>query len=237
MMLGEFTSISAIHSILPDFTPRPIGWGTYASNPDCHFFLATFHDMAEELPDIDGFASKVAELHMKSKSPNGKFGFLVTTFSGNGPQDNSWTDTCQEFFTQAVNHMLRLEEEAQGPSEEMRSLGKALVDKVIPRLLRPMGKVKPCLVHGDLWYGNACRDLRTNTSIIFDACSFYAHNECKSFGPSHFSSLQPTMLWLGNCSGSIPERAAELTPRAKALFKLHVIYCNAGLLTLAGAEY
>ena len=140
--------------------------------------------MADELPDINGFASKVAELHMKSKSPNDKFGFPVTTFSGNAPQDNSWTDTWEEFFIQAVNHMLRLEEEAQGPSEEMRSLGKALVDKVIPRLLRPMEiegrKVTPCLVHGDLWYGNACRDLRTNTPIIFDACSFYAHNECES---------------------------------------------------------
>jgi protein-ribulosamine 3-kinase len=45
--------------------------------------------MAEELPDIDGFASKVAELHMKSKSPNGKFGFSVTTCSGNAPRDNS----------------------------------------------------------------------------------------------------------------------------------------------------
>ena len=125
---------------------------------------------------------------MKSKSPNGKFGFPVTTFSGNAPQDNSWTDTWEEFFIQAVNHMLRLEEETQGPSEEMRSLGKALVDKVIPRLLRPMEidgrKVTPCLVHGDLWYGNACRDLQTNTPIIFDACSFYAHNECKSLDPS-----------------------------------------------------
>lgn len=198
MMLGEFTSMSAINSILPDFTPRPIGWGTYASNPDCHFFLATFHDMAEELPDINGFASKVAELHMKSKSPDGKFGFSVTTFSGNAPQDNSWTDTWEEFFTQAVNHMLRLEEEAQGPSEEMRSLGKAFVDKVIPRLLRPMEidgrKVKPCLVHGDLWYGNACRDLRTNSSIIFDACSFYAHNECKSLGPAKTDPEQHDLL-------------------------------------------
>src|SRR5437764_11476514 len=93
MMLGEFTSMSTIYSILPDFTPRPIGWGTFASNPDCHFFLATFHDMAEELPDINSFASKVAELQMKIKSPNSKFGFSVTTFSGNAPQGNSWSDS------------------------------------------------------------------------------------------------------------------------------------------------
>ena len=183
MMLAEFTSMSAIHSVLSDFAPRPISWGTYASEPECHFYLATFHEMAEELPDINAFAWKVAELHMKSESPNGKFGFPVTTFSGNAPQENSWTDTWEAFFTQAVTHMLKLEEESQGPSEEMRRLGDELVGKVIPRLLRPMetggSKVKPCLLHGDLWYGNACTDLKTNSPIIFDACSFYGHNECE----------------------------------------------------------
>jgi len=57
-----------------------------------------------------------------------------------------------------------------------------LFDKVIPRLLRPLetnGRtVKPCLVHGDLWYGNAGVNAGTNASLVFDACCFYAHNEC-----------------------------------------------------------
>lgn len=181
MSLAEFTSISEIHSVLPDFAPTPISWGTYSSNPDCHFYLASFHEMAEELPDVNAFAWKVAELHLKSQSPNGRFGFPVTTFSGNAPQDNKWADTWEAFFTQAFLHMLNLEEESQGESKEMKSLGEALVAKVIPRLLRPMEangrSVKPCLIHGDLWYGNACTDLKTNSPIIFDACSFYAHNE------------------------------------------------------------
>lgn len=183
MMRAEFTSVSAIHDVLPDFAPKAISWGTYASNPECHFYLASFHEMAEELPDVNAFAWKVAELHQKSVSPKGKFGFPVTTFSGNAPQDNSWTDTWEAFFTQAVTHMLKLEEESQGPSEEMAHLGNLLVTTVIPRLLRPMEvdgrSVKPCLIHGDLWYGNACTDLKTNSPIIFDACSFYGHNECK----------------------------------------------------------
>jgi len=187
-MLGEFTSMNTIYSVLPDFAPRPIGWGTYASDPECHFYLATFHEMTEELPDINAFAWKVAELHMKSESPNGKFGFPVTTFSGNAPQDNSWTDSWEAFFTQAVIRMLSLEEESQGSSDEMKKLGEALVKMVIPRLLRPMEingrKLKPCLVHGDLWYGNACTDLKTNSPIIFDACSFYGHHECESI--DHF---------------------------------------------------
>jgi protein-ribulosamine 3-kinase len=193
MMLGEFTSMETVYSVLPDFAPRPISWGTYASDPECHFFLATFHEMAEELPDINAFAWKVAELHMKSESPNGKFGFPVTTFSGNAPQDNSWTDTWEAFFTQALTHMLNLERESQGPSDEMERLREALVQKVIPRLLRPMEmdgrKVKPCLVHGDLWYGNACTDLKTNSPIVFDACSFYAHHECGSIAQSRRDGL------------------------------------------------
>lgn len=183
MMLAEFTSTKAIHDVLPEFAPRPISWGTYESDPDCHFYLATFHEMAEELSDINAFASKVAELHMMSESPTGKFGFPVTTFSGNAPQSNPWTDTWEEFLTQAFTHMLRLEEESQGPSEEMKKLGAALIDIVIPRLIRPMEtdgkKVKPCLIHGDLWYGNACTDMKTGKPIIFDACSFYGHHECE----------------------------------------------------------
>lgn len=183
MMLAEFTSTKAIHGVLPDFAPRPLGWGTYESDPDCHFYLATFHEMAEELPDVNAFAWKVAELHMTSESPNGKFGFPVTTFSGNAPQNNSWTDTWEEFLSQAFTHMLCLEEESQGPSEEMKKLGAALINTVIPRLIRPMEidgrKVKPCLIHGDLWYGNACTDLKTGNPIIFDACSFYGHHECE----------------------------------------------------------
>lgn len=181
MMLAEFASTKAIRDVLPDFAPSPISWGTYESNPECHFYLASFHEIAEELPDINAFAWKVAEMHMRSESPNGKFGFPVTTFSGNAPQENSWTDTWEAFFTKAFTHMAKLEEESQGPSEEFQKLGAALVDKVIPRLLRPMEidgrRVKPCLIHGDLWYGNAGTDLGTGNPIIFDACSFYGHHE------------------------------------------------------------
>lgn len=57
-----------------------------------------------------------------------------------------------------------------------------LFDKVIPRLLRPLESegrsVKPSLVHGDLWYANSGIDMATYESLVFDACSFYAHNEC-----------------------------------------------------------
>ena len=77
--------------------------------------------------------------------------------------------------------MLELEEEAQGPSADLQALYVPFYEKVIPRLLRPLetgGRhIEPCLVHGDLWYGNASTDLGTDLPIVFDACCFYAHDE------------------------------------------------------------
>ena len=70
-----------------------------------------------------------------------------------------------------------------GSDEEMRHLHTIIVEKVIPRLLRPLetggNEIQPCLVHGDLWDGNTSTNARTNEPLIFDGSSIYAHNECE----------------------------------------------------------
>ena len=181
MMSGEFKSMTEIYKAVPPFAPRPIAWGTYVSDPDIHFFLCSFHEMSDELPDVQRFSARVAEMHCQGKSPNGKYGFPCTTFQGNLPQDNTWTDTWEDFFVNGMKRMLQLEEEAQGPNEELKELCEKMYQKVIPRLLRPLEtggrKIEPCLVHGDLWYGNASTDLESDEPLVFDACCFYAHNE------------------------------------------------------------
>lgn len=56
-----------------------------------------------------------------------------------------------------------------------------VITKVVPYLigdLRHLGKpIKPCLIHGDIWEPNLGTDLETGDLIIFDAGSYYAHNE------------------------------------------------------------
>jgi len=186
MLNGEFESETALYAVLPTFVPKPIAWGTYASDPSTHFFLCAFHEMGDDLPEISKFCASLAELHQKSipLSPNkGKFGFHITTHQGMLPQDNRWCETWEEFFIQGMKRMLELEEETQGPSTEIKELSVSLYEKVIPRLLRPLEtggrQIQPCLIHGDLWYGNAMMDLDTDEPIIFDACAFWAHNECE----------------------------------------------------------
>ncbi|KAH0566185.1 hypothetical protein GP486_000417 [Trichoglossum hirsutum] len=181
MMSGEFCSMSTIYAATPDFVPRPIAWGTYATIPDVHFLLCDFREMTDDLPDLKSFPVKLAELHRKGTSPDGKYGFSVTTYHGNTPLNHGWSDTWEEYFTRTTRVLFLLEREAQGPNAEIDALIEPFFEKVVPRLLRPLEtggrKIKPSLIHGDLWHGNATTDADTNLPIIFDAASFYAHNE------------------------------------------------------------
>ena len=184
MVHGEFESMKAIYILVPDFAPKPIAWGTYKTIPDTHFFLCEFREMIDDMPDPHKFSARLAEMHQNSESPNGKFGFHLTTYSGNLPQMTEWEESWEVFFTKNLRWALKLELEVKGPDPEFDVLLPVLFDKVIPRLLRPLESegrsVKPSLVHGDLWYANSGIDVDTDGSVIFDACCFYAHNECKS---------------------------------------------------------
>jgi protein-ribulosamine 3-kinase len=180
---GEFESTKAIYAIDPDFTNHPLGWGSFRDTPDTHFYLCAFRTLSEDVPDTEPFCGRLAALHRDSVSPNGKFGFHVVTYNGNLPQDNSYTDTWEECFSNGLRRMLALNLKTTGPSE-LQDLAPVIFEKVIPRLLRPMEtngrSVKPSLVHGDLWYGNVADDLDLDKPVVFDPCCFYAHNECTS---------------------------------------------------------
>lgn len=180
---GEFESTSEIHSVVGDFTPKPIAWGSFKAIPNAHYYICKFYELVGELPKQAEFCEKVAALHSKSQSPNGKFGFHMVTYNGDLPQENGYTDTWEECFTNGFKHMLNKNIERGGPWEEVESLKSDMLDKVIPRLLRPMESngrsIKPSLVHGDLWCGNTDIDSQTDQPLIYDPASFYAHNECE----------------------------------------------------------
>ena len=180
-MEGEFASMETIHKVVPNFVPLPIAYGTYKSDPSMHFFLCSFQKFSEELPDIPLFCERVAQMHLKSISPTGKYGFEVTTHHGNLPQHNAWNRSWEDFFAQSLKRMLELEINTQGANDEIEKLRGPLFEKVIPRLLRPLESggrsIKPSLIHGDLWYGNASTDTNSDQPMVYDACCFYAHNE------------------------------------------------------------
>ena len=180
---GEYASISAISRTTPGFVPVPIAVGTYETDDDVHFYLASFVDMTDTVPEPETLPAKVAEMHLKGISPNGKFGFDVPTNMGACTHQNKWTSSWEKSFTTLMTTMFEFEQEMHGPDAEMRQMHQILIDKVIPRLLRPLEtggrEIQPRIVHGDMWDGNTSVNATTGEPVIFDASSMYAHNECE----------------------------------------------------------
>jgi protein-ribulosamine 3-kinase len=138
--------------------------------------LTTYHQPA----DPRSLATILADLHVRSKSPDGKFGFHVPTVHTKNVQSIAfWTDSWCELFTSHFQQILSLAKTGLAWPEFDR-LGHIVLEKVIPRLLLPLqadGRtIKPCLVHGDCWDGNTAMTAE-GTARFFDVASFYGHNE------------------------------------------------------------
>lgn len=183
MAVSEYTSMSRLYSLVPEMVAEPIAWGTYTEEENVYFFVCRFRELSEDIPDVYDFPAKVAELHKRGVSKEGSFGHSYVTYSGRNPQFFPPSKSWEECFSKGLSNEFDLEEKAHGPDPEFQKLREILFDKIIPRLLRPLEaegrKVTPTLVHGDLWDGNTSIDVETGLPLIFDAVTFFAHNECK----------------------------------------------------------
>lgn len=183
MVSGEFLSMSLLREVAPAMIPKPIAWGTYAADPDVHFFLCEFVNMTGDIPNEQKLGQMLADLHSNNVSPNGKYGFSIATYQGTIPQRVDWQDSWEVFFYNLIERILSIEWASQGPDEELKRLTEALKTKVIPRLLRPLEsggrQIQPRLLHGDIWDGNTSSNAETEIPVIFDATCLYAHNECR----------------------------------------------------------
>ncbi|KAJ4416585.1 hypothetical protein N0V85_002216 [Neurospora sp. IMI 360204] len=182
MMEGEFNAMSDLYKWAPDFVPKPHVWGKYdAKEPEAYFFLAKYIEMHEGMPDPDNLCSRLARLHRESMSPTGQFGFQVSTCQGRVPQLVEWESNWATFFIKLLQNVISQDFEVNGYWEDMDTVGKRFIERVIPRLLDALVEggrvVKPSLIHGDLWEGNCGTSLDNGNIYVFDAACFYAHHE------------------------------------------------------------
>lgn len=86
MMEGEYHAMAALHSTCPNFTPKPLTWGKFATKePETYFFICDFINMRTSLLSPKQICSKLAHLHTSSVSPTGAFGFHKPTCHGRFP--------------------------------------------------------------------------------------------------------------------------------------------------------
>lgn len=136
MLLGDFTSLTTIDSAVPGLVPKVAGWGKYnTGSPDIYFLLEDFLDIDNCAPEPIQFTTRLAELHHNTASPNGMFGFHVTTCDGKLPHTVAWEESWAVFFARLLRGVLKLDTETNGVWPEMEAAANQVVDKVIPRLL------------------------------------------------------------------------------------------------------
>ena len=182
MCEGEFESLKAIHAVSPTFVPKPHAWGTFQQDDQAiYFLLMDFRDISAQPADPVNLGKRLAALHHRSQSPTGKFGFHCRTTHARVAQAvDEWDGSWCRVFSRHLRHFLDIAKPIlRWP--EFDVVCKLVLEKVVPGLLLPLqegGRVlKPCLVHGDCWDGNTAVDAATGEAFVFDACSFYGHNE------------------------------------------------------------
>lgn len=180
---SEFEGSRTLSRALPDNATRPVAWGRCASRPGWAFFLAEFRDMTPMQPGLLApveVAAVVARLH-EHRSPSGRFGFHVQTYAATQAIDTSWCDTWEEFFSRNLRAVLAAELAAQGPDRDLEALSAVILDRVVPRLIRPLetggNRIEPVLLHGDLWHGNVAVDNESKNVLLYDPCCFYGHRD------------------------------------------------------------
>jgi protein-ribulosamine 3-kinase len=182
MMEGEYLGDLEMHKTVPEFGAKPLAWGQCATvDPPTWFILLDFYDMSNHLPEPGKFCSMLAEMHLNSVSPTGKFGFYVPAVQGYIAQKVDWNASWSDFYSTLLTDLMVQDAERSGTWPELEDAFQKLKSQVIPRLLGRLEekgrKLKPCLIHGNLWEGNSGTDLETGLVKIYDSGSFYAHSE------------------------------------------------------------
>ena len=175
MFNGELASLQAIENTKTIRVPKPYG---VLQDKDTHFIVMEHLDLGYGSSSIQAkLGTNLAQMHLynlnqKETNPSyvSKFGFDVPTCCGSIAQSNTWTDSWVEFYSAKLQEQIDL---VSNDDSELEKVWPKLKEK-IPDFFQDI-QVKPSLLHGDLWSGNA-GSVGTEP-VIYDAASFYGHHE------------------------------------------------------------
>lgn len=181
MAEAEFEGQKAIASVIPRNAVKPVAWGYFSDTKSRSWFMAEYRNLLAEAPPVEQLLPIVQQMHEKSVSPTGKFGFHVTPYYDPPPMTVDWTDNWEEFWVREFRSDLKYVRLMRGENSELVEIAENFIEKVASRLLRPLQtggrNIKPSLCHGDLWDGNIQIDVESGEPILFDPCAFYGHHE------------------------------------------------------------
>ena len=173
MFEGELASLQAIENTKTIKVPKPYG---VLHDGDEHYIVMEHLDLGYGSCQAK-LGTNLANMHLNNLQKEdddpdyvSKFGFDRPTCCGSIPQSNTWNDTWVGFY------IAKLQEQI-----DLLTPNDADLDKYWPKLKEKIPTyfdkitVRPSLLHGDLWSGNA--GSVGSEPVIYDAASFYGHFE------------------------------------------------------------
>ena len=209
MFEGELASLQAIENTKTIKVPKPYG---VLQDGDTHYIVMEHLDLGYGSCQAK-LGTDLAQMHLnnlqKEDHPGyvSRFGFDRPTCCGSIAQSNTWTDTWVGFYTAKLQEQI-----------DLLTQNDADVNEYWPKLKEKIPTyfdditVRPSLLHGDLWSGNA--GSVGSEPVIYDAASFYGHNEYDlgiagmfgGFGPAFYSAYH------------------DLIPKEQGFEKRHLLY-------------
>ncbi len=173
LLQGELKSLQEIESTNTIKVPHPFA---VADNPEGpgSILIMEYLDM-KYITNQTSLGTALANLHLHNRQREGsadyinKFGFHTQTCCGFLPQSNGWQDNWVDYYTAKLQEQVdRLQD------KELSELWPQFKAK-IGDYFNDIPEIKPSLVHGDLWSGNAAQC--NSEPVVFDAACFYGHDE------------------------------------------------------------
>lgn len=167
MFTAEALGLQQIYETNTIRVPQPICYGVAQKNS---YIVLEWLDLSRgNNQSWLEMGRQLALLHKNSKSQ--KFGWDRNNTIGSTPQINTWCDNWADFFADhRIGYQLRLANRRGGNFSD--------VDKIVTSIREILSRIepKPCLIHGDLWSGNASCTV-DNEPVILDPATYYGDRE------------------------------------------------------------
>jgi fructosamine-3-kinase len=206
--------------------PTPL---TLAERDGTALLLLSWLELGVRCADPDGawrcLGTSLAQLHRASLSGHdGRFGWGQDNFIGSGPQPNGWCSDWGRFFSEQ-----RLGAQLAWAARGGRRLagGEALLERAAAWLGRH--GAEPCLVHGDLWSGNAAL-LADGGGALFDPAVYRGDREVDLAMAQLFGGFPPAFF-----AGY--EAAWPLPPGHERRREIYNLYHRLNHANLFGGSY
>ncbi len=184
MFLAEKKGLEAISQTATVASPKVLGCEKLDS---CSLLVLEYIESKSPSPtDMERFGHQLADLHSKS-SPDG-FGWESDNFIGSLHQSNKRHLDWSAFYVSerlVPQLMLARARNLLSPSELPSE------ESLLKRCQDTFPKVRPALLHGDLWGGNYLI-AQNGTPVLIDPATYYGHREVDIAMTRLFGGFEPT---------------------------------------------